>query len=53
MEFEYYSYRKEAMGRNFFVPARTLIAVKLLKLKLKKKKNRKIPAGEELLDPLK
>ena len=41
------------MGRNFFVPAQTLIAVKLLKLKLKKNNNRKIPAGEELLDPLK
>jgi len=30
MEFEYYSYHKNATGQEFFVPTQTLIAVKLL-----------------------
>jgi hypothetical protein len=30
-EFLYYSYCRKSTGREFFVPARTLIAVKLLR----------------------
>jgi hypothetical protein len=32
MDYSYYSYRRKSTGREFFVTARTLIAVKLLRV---------------------
>jgi hypothetical protein len=44
--FPYYSYRRNPTGREFFVPAGTLIAVKLLSYEASKicKLSRKLPA---------
>ncbi len=45
-EFLYYSYCRKSTGRKFFVPARTLIAVKLLNIKFPKLQ--KIPEYEKI-----